>query len=456
MTEETQSLKLPTNTAGGVFKALVLLAVPIILANLLESVTEIVDLHFIGTLGEVNVAGASAASSLTALCLTLILGIGIAITAFVAQAHGEGNKEKISTILSHIMVLGLIICAIIAVFGTIFCDQIMLIVTRGNEVTAAIGATYLHPMMLGMVLLMLLMFASAAFQGIGKPVIPMIALLGVNIVNAILNPILIGVFGLPGSAYATLIARGMGAAALLILMFVLPSAKASGLGLKFPFKWSGKLFGTICSVAIPSSIQGCIRNFGLLIMTSIVAVFGTAALAAYGICTRTDIIGLMIGLGLAEAVCILVGQNIGAGNIKGAKRTVKYAVVMNAVIMGIIAVFFITAAPAILTFFGATGESLSIGLIWMSMVPLASILMGIAFMFGFAMNGAGLTWPGMVGALTGQVIVPVGIALLAAVNGMPITIVFIGVCAGIIANFIIDFCFYMSGIWVRHGIKQKT
>ena len=238
----------------------------------------------------------------------------------------------------------------------------------------------------------------------------------------------------------------------LSFLLTLKCAKESGLGFKMP-KFDGKLFVNMLGVAVPSSIQGCIRNVGLLVMTAIIAAFGTAELGAYGICTRTDIIGMMIGMGLAQTTCILVGQSLGEKRPDKATRYVKYAVLINAIIMSIIAVVFITAAPAILEFFGAKGDVLSVGLIWMSCVPLASILMGIALTLGYAMNGAGLTWPGMIASLTGQVIVPIAIAVFASTHHLPVAVVFIGVCIGIIANFIIDFAFYMSGIWKKHEIR---
>lgn len=441
--------------SGAVLKALLIIAIPIILGNLLESVTEIVDMHFIGTLGQVSMAGGSAAISVTTLLMTLLIGVAIAIAAYISRAHGMGNKKMISQILTHSLIIGIIISVIVALIGVFFADQIMVLMTHGNLETAAAGVSYLKPMLLGTVLLMLLLVMTIAYQSIGKPLIPMIALLGVNVVNAILNPMLIGIFGLSGSAYATLIARGLGGIVLFALLYILPSAKEAGLRLAKPFKWDKKLFGGIIKVAVPSSIQGCIRNFGLMIMTAIIAFYGTATVAAYGVCTRTDMIGLMIGMGIAQAVCVIVGQSLGAGNVEHATRTVKYAALLNAVIMGIIAIVFVTAAPAILSFFGATGDAMSIGLIWMTTVPFASILMGIAFTFGFAMNGAGMTWPGMIGALVGQVAVPIAVSLFCVSNNLPVAVVFGGVCVGIITNFIIDFSFYKSGMWKTHGIKVE-
>ena len=443
-----------TESGSIIIKSLLLVAIPIIIGNLLEAVTEIVDMHFIGSLGTVAMAGAAAAMSVSMLLMMLLLGVAIAIAAYISRAHGMGDSEHVASILTHALILGLIISAVIAVIGIFFTGPIMNFMTHGLVETAAEGASWLQPILIGTFLIMLLFVFTVAFQAIGQPMVPMFVLLGVNVVNAILNPVLIGIFGLPGSAYATLIARGLGAVALLVLMYTLPSSKAAGLRLAKKFKFNGKLFGEMTLVAAPSSIQGCIRNLGLMIMTAVVGLYMVNEYtAAYGVCTRTDMLGLMVSMGLAQAVCVLVGQNLGAGNVGRASRTVKYAAILTAILMAIVAVIFVTAGPAILGFFGAKGEVLSVGLVWMSIIPLASILMGTAFTFGFAMNGAGLTWPGMIGAVAGQIIVPVGIGLIAVSFGLPIAVLFVGVAIGIVVNFIIDYAFYKSGMWKRRTLK---
>ena len=454
VTTDTTSLK--KESGGVILKSLLIVAIPIIIGNLLEAVTEIVDMHFIGTLGNVAMAGASTAMSISMLLMMLLLGVAIAVAAYISRAHGMGDTEHVASILTHALILGLIISAVIAVVGIFFTDNIMIFMTHGVEDTAAAGASWLQPMLIGTILIMLLFLFTIGFQSIGKPIVPMFVLLGVNVVNAILNPVLIGVFGLPGSAYATLIARGLGAVALLVLLYTLPSARTAGLRFARRFRFNGKLFGQMAAIAGPSSLQGCIRNLGLMIMTAVIAGYMSHEItAAYGICTRTDMIGLMIAMGLAQAVCVLVGQNLGSGDVKRAERTVRYAAIPTAVIMAIVAVVFITAGPAILAFFGAKGEVLSIGLSWMAIVPLASILMGTAFTFGYAMNGAGLTWPGMIGILAGQVVVPVSVALFAVNNNLPVVVVFVGVAAGIVVNFIVDFAFYKSGMWKKRTLRLE-
>ena len=440
---------------AGVLKALIVIAIPIILGNVLESFMEIVDMHFIGTLGELSMAAGSTSISVIMLLMTVFMGLCIATAAFISRAHGMGAKDKIPSILGHTFIIGVIVCIILAVVGIFFSKDILLLVGHGNAALAEEGVNYLMPQLVGSFIFLFILVLTYAFQSVGDAITPMCVLIGVNILNAFLNPLLISIFGLAGSSYAVLIARGLGGLALLLLMYVMPKHKNDGLRFPRHFRWDCKLFSSLAKVAGPSAVQSAIRNLGLLIMTAIIAIYGQASIAAYGICTRTDMIGLMIGMGIAQAVCILVGQNLGAGNIRRVEITVRYAAALNAVVMILIGVCFVVFAPHILGFFGAKGEELSIGLQWFELIPFASILMGVAITFGFAMNGAGRTWPGMIAALAGQVIIPIGVSAYCAANGLPIIFVFGAVALGIVVNFIIDFAFYIQGGWKKQQIAME-
>jgi len=446
-----------TTPRGVILKTLIIIAIPIIISNILESMMEVVDMRFIGTLGQTAMAGASTSINVIMLLMTLLLGVAIGMAAFISRAHGAGQKEKIPQILGLGLILGLIVSAILAVIGIFFSKNILMLLTHGNEAVSAAGATHLMPSLVGTVFIMLVVVLTIAFQSVGDSLTPMLVLLGCNVINAILNPVLISAIGLAGSAYATMICRACGAAALIVLMCVMKKHRTKT-GLRFPtpknFKFNGKLFGSICTVAGPSAFQSCIRNLGLMIMTSVVAFYGAAALSAYGVCTRTDAIGLMIAMGLGQAVCVLVGKCMGESNPDKATRFVRYAVFFNIIIMGIIAICYIAFAPQILAFFGVTGEATAIGLSWFSFIPVVSILMGLALTYGYAMNGAGRTWPGMLAAFTGQVVIPIGLSLIVVASGLPIIYVFIAVGLGIVANFFVDFGFYKQGGWKNQKLKM--
>ena len=160
----------------------------------------------------------------------------------------------------------------------------------------------------------------------------------------------------------------------------------------------------IIVIAIPSALQSGIRSFGFLMMTSLITIgYGTVAVAAYGIAIRLDMLGFIIVMGLCTAIAVMVGQNLGAGKVERAEMAVKYAVILNAIFMACVAVFYYLNAEMLLAFFGAEGETLKDGVIFMHIVPFSYFISAAAMTLGFAMNGAGMTRPGMYSAIAGQI-----------------------------------------------------
>ncbi len=234
------------------------------------------------------------------------------------------------------------------------------------------------------------------------------------------------------------------------VMYLLPSRKNSPI--KFPKKWTfePKLIKDIVVIAIPSAIQSAIRSVAFLAMTTIIAVYGTAAVAAYGIWLGLDFMGLVIVMGLCTGVAVMVGQNLGAGKVERAVKTVRYAATANAVFMAGVAALYLVFATEFLKFFGATDESLADGTMFMQIVPLSYFLVAIAMTMGFAMNGAGMTRPGMYSVIAGQLITQVGLAAFFALSGYSIQYIWYAVVCGTVVMFCFDLFFYMRG-----GLKTK-
>lgn len=443
-------------TEGSVGKALLIVALPIIISNMLQSVLEIVDMHFIGELGDTAIAGGTVGVSVIMVLTTVVMGIVTATAAFVSRAYGSEKYERIRVVLAHALYLGMFFSVILAVVG-IFCSESLIFLLSGDAAVAAEGARFLQPLLVGTFIMVILMTLTTVFQSTGDSRTPMFVMLGINVVNIILNPTLIqGLWifpelGIAGSAYASLTSRLVGVIALVAIMYLLPSKKNSPV--KFPTKWTfePQLIKDIFVIAIPSAVQSGIRSFAFLGMTSIIAIFGTAAIAAYGICVRLDMLGFIIVMGLCTGVAVMVGQNLGAGKVERAEKSVKYAVLANVILMLGVAVIYLICAPALLGFFGATADSLVIGTSFMQIVPFSYFITAMAMTLGFAMNGAGMTRPGMYSAIAGQVLVQVGLSAILAFNGHPIEQVWFAVILGSIVTFAVDFFFYRRGTW-----KTKT
>ena len=439
-------------TEGPVGKGLLIVALPIIISNLLASILEVVDMYFIGKLGDVSIAGGAMSISIILVLTTVIFGTVTATAAFVSRAYGSERFDRIPVILSHSLYLALAFSAILAVVGMLWSQDLLLLLGADPGV-AAEGARFLSPVLIGMFVFVTLMILTTVFQSTGDSRTPMFVMIAVNIVNIVLNPTLImglggfPAFGIAGSAYASLTSRTTGVLLLVGVMYLLPSRKNGPV--RFPKEWTfePQLINDIVKVAIPSAVQSGVRSFAFLGMTAIVALYGTAAVAAYGICQRLDMLGLIFVMGLCTGVAVMVGQNLGAGKVERAEKAVRIAMIVNASFMAVVGILYLLFAKYLLAFFGATGESLANGILFMRIIPMSYFVIAMAMTMGFAMNGAGMTRPGMYAAIAGQLIVQVGLAAIVVAMDLPLQFIWFAVVCGTVVVFLCDLFFYRQGTW---------
>jgi len=313
-------------------------------------------------------------------------------------------------------------------------------------------------------IMMLLTFVIMVLNGARDSKTPMFVMIIVNLINIGLNPSLINGFlffpelGIAGSAYATLISRSIGVVLLILAMYLLPSKKNSPI--KFPKKWTfePRLLRDLALIGLPSAVQSGLRSFAFVGMTAIITLFGgSAAMAAYGICCRFDMMGFILVMGLCVGVSVMVGQNLGAGKPERATAAAKYAIIINAAFMFVLGlVYFIFATP-LLTAFGASGEWLHFGEQFMHIVPWSYAVIATGMTMGFAMNGAGATRPGMYAALVGMIGVQVGGSLLCVtVLGLGVSSIWFCIFISAFFTTSIDALFFMWGKWKKQKLNLGT
>ncbi len=454
MLEPGENKKRNIVTEGNITKALLIIALPIIISNILQSILEVVDMYFIGKLGDAAIAGGTMSMSIIMVLTTVIFGIVTATAAFISRAYGSDKPGRIQVILVHSLYLVLGFAAIIAVIGMFWSEDLLRLL--GADPDAVIeGAKFLQPLLVGLFVMVVLMVFVTAFQSSGDSRTPMYVMIAINIVNIALNPTLIhGMFGMPafgiaGSAYASLLSRTAGILLLLGIIYLHPKFRDCPVRLPTKFSFEPALIKDIVGIAIPSAIQSGVRSLAFLFMTAIVALYGLEATAAYGVSVRLDMLGLIIVMGFCTAIAVMVGQNLGAQKVERAEAAVKYAIVINAIFMACVAVFYILNAEGLLSFFGLEAISLADGLEFMHTIPPSYFLIAIAMTLGFAMNGAGLTKPGMYSAVIGQLIVQVGLSAALALTGHSLQFIWYAVVCGTVVMCLCDFYFYRKGDWKR-------
>lgn len=444
-------------TNGPVFKTLIVLALPIIIGNLLQAVLEIVDLHFIGELGNDAIAGVSMSGYIMMVLMTVIIGLVTACNAFIARAYGAKRYDEAGKILWHAVIIGIGFSIVLAFIGQFFAYDILAMM--GAEGPALeLGTVFLQILTTFSFTMIVLFILQGMFQSTGDTITPMLVLVLTNVVNIILNPTLIngfeplGIpgFGVAGSASATVLARSIGVIVLLyLLMRNTKKGKITTLSIPKDKGIDFCLIRKIVSVALPSSIQSGVRSVAFLIMMSLIATYGMLTVSAYGIVARLEMVAMMPGFGIAAGMAIMIGQNLGARKIDRAEKAVKCGLLLYGSLMLIVGIVYAFYCEPIVMFFDPSGAAVPIAETFFHTVTPTYIFLAMGIIFSFAMNGAGNTRPPMIGSLVAQLIVQVSLAAFVVFSGYPVEYVWYTVIVGNLLMFTLMFLFYKRGTWKK-------
>lgn len=381
-------------TQGSIRKAVVLLAIPMMLEMCMESVFAVVDIFFVSHLGKHAASTVGLTESVITIVYSLAIGISMAATAMVARRIGEKNSAAATRAAMQSILLSLAITIAVSIPGYIYAAAILRLMGAEQAAIAA-GTVYTRIIMGGSLVIMLLFLINGIFRGAGDAMMAMKSLWIANICNIILCPLLIRglgpvpAFGLQGAAMATTIGRGIGVVYQLYHLF---RGKTQ---IRFTVKqlapdWA--ILRSLVTVAWPGTLQFLIGSGSWIVLASLVVQTGhSEASAGYQIGIRIVMFFLLPAWGLSNAAATLVGQNLGAGHPERAALSVTSTARYNAVFMGSVSVIFLVFAPYIISFF--TKEA-TVALYAVSTVRIVSagfLFYGIGMVYANAFNGAGDT-----------------------------------------------------------------
>ncbi len=383
-------------TQGPIGRAVLLLAIPMVLEMSMESLFGIVDVYFVAALGEDAVATVGLTESLLTILFALAIGLSMSTTAIVARRTGEKDPEGAARTAAQAITIGIALSAAIAVVGVAFAPG-LLRAMGAEESLVATGTTYTRVMLGGNVTIFLLFLLNAVFRGVGDAAIAMRVLWISNAINIVLDPCLIrgiGPFpemGLTGAAVATNIGRGIG---VFFQFWVLFRARGRiGLARRH-FALQPKEMLTLVKVSIGGILQFLVATASWLGLVRILALFGSAALAGYTIAIRIIIVALLPAWGLSNAAATLVGQCLGAKDPARAEKAVWITAFYNMGFLAVVAAAFILVPEAIISIFvrgEIDPEVLPIGVACLRYVSYGYVFYALGMVLVQAFNGAGDT-----------------------------------------------------------------
>jgi putative MATE family efflux protein len=380
-------------TEGSLNRAILLLAVPMVLEMVLESLFAVVDVFWVGRLGANAVATVGLTESLLSLVFAVSIGLGMSTTAMVARRIGEKDPEGAAVAAVQAIVLGLGVAVAIGIPCWIWASRLLTLMGASPEIVS-LGSGYARIALGGSGAVLLLFLNNAIFRGAGDAAIAMRLLWVSNIINLILDPCLIfglGPFprlGVTGAALATFTGRSIGVA-YQFYRLLRGTERLRILGRQLRVNLTILL--RLLRVSITGILQFAIAHTSWIGLVRIISVFGSAALAGYTIAIRIVVFAILPSWGLSNAAATLVGQNLGAKQPDRAELAVWRTGLYNMIFLGVIGVFFVFFAEPIIRLFTHDPAVVPLGASCLRIVSYGNIGYAYAFVMLQAFNGAGDT-----------------------------------------------------------------
>lgn len=381
-------------TQGSIGLAIFILAVPMILEMVMESLFAIVDIFFVARLGADAVAVVGITEAMMAIIYAVAFGLAIGATATVARRIGEKDFENAAKTAAHVIYLGLIVSVAMSVVGIIFAPTFIRLLGAEPQVVE-LGTTFTRLMLGGNASVVFIFLLNAIFRGAGDAAIAMRVLWLANALNIILDPMFIfGIWifpelGVTGAAVATLIGRGTGVLFALWYLF----GKRGRIEIRRNhWSFDPKLLWKLVKLSATAVLQFTIATASWSALVRVVAGFGSEAIAGYIIGLRIIIFALLPSLGLSNAAATLVGQNLGAGKPDRAEKSVWTAAFINAGFLGLIGLVFLIFPDQIISLFTNEPAVLAYGSDCLRIVAYGFVFYGFGMVIETAFNGAGDAW----------------------------------------------------------------
>ncbi|ELY61886.1 MATE family efflux transporter [Natronolimnohabitans innermongolicus] len=472
-------------TDGELLKPILFLAIPLVLTQLLQVAYNVADTFWVGRVGADAVAAISFAFPIIFLVISVGGGFTVAGTILIAQHKGAGNDEKVDHVVGQTMSFVLLVSIAASIVGYVFTPQLLTLVgaEAGSDVHA-MAVAYTRTWFVGTVTVFAFFMFQALLRGWGDTRTPLYLMTISVVLNIVLDPFLIlgfennpvfSVLGLgalestlysltgftgldvQGAAIATVFSRAVGAAVGIWLLF------SGGLGITpslSAFRLELETVREIVHLGIPAGIEQSTRALGLTVLTALVALAGSDAVAAFGVGSRVYAVFTMLSLGIAQATEVVVGQNLGAEQTTRARR----GVLLNAGIIGgafaAMSVVVYAFAPEIIDVFLAGEESqhvIDMGAEFLMIVGPTFAFLGVFQILMGAFRGSGSTRIAMAFSILSlwllQIPVAYGLIEWAGIGetGVWYAMAFSNVVSVVIAGF-----WFLRGTWARGVVEPNA
>ncbi len=363
----TQSL-----TEGAIGNRLIRLTLPMVWGIFALVAFNLADTYYVGQLGTDRLAAMSFTFPVVMTLGSLALGLGVGASSIIARAIGQGDRSRVQRFTTNSLTLGVVAVAVLASLGLFTIDPLFTALGAGSDVLPFVRQ-YMQVWYIGMVFLVIPMIGNSAIRASGDTLTPSLIMTFAAGFNIVLDPLLIfGLWGFPelgltGAAWATVIARAMTlVASLLVLKF-----KEQMLSSHFPdleetlWCWRDILY-----VGLPAAGSSMITPISIGIITSLLAVHGSVAVAGFGVASRVESFAMIVLMALSASIGPFVGQNWGAEKYGRVTQALQQSYLFCLGWGGLMAVLLAASTSRIVPLFNTDPEVIAIATTYLWIVPI--------------------------------------------------------------------------------------
>ncbi|MEK6712386.1 MAG: MATE family efflux transporter, partial [Nitrospinota bacterium] len=348
-------------TRGSIGRGLLNLAVPVFLEQIAWNVDTIVEIYWVGRLGESAIAAMSIGFLIHMLARSGALGLRVAGQALVAQRVGAGDMAGAALLAGQTLVLHVLYCLPLTLLGFVFAEEMMRLFSSDPAIVGP-GAAYLRAGFLVLIITDGIFACGSIFRAAGESAISAGPMLASSVITFAVMPLFmhgagpIPELGLGGAGWGLGAGRLVGCA---VMMAVLLGG-LSRIRLRLGHLWPAAApMRRILQLAWPATGQVLFERSANIVLVGLVSRFGPAALAAWGVGNRVNNMGLTPGYAFQGSARTLVGQNIGALLPDRARRSAWAALGAVGAVMAVTAACVFVWAEAIVRFFGMQGDGVA-------------------------------------------------------------------------------------------------
>ena len=395
-------------------KTLKKLILPLIIEQILIMAVGVADTVMVSYAGEVAISGVGLVDMFNNLIITVLAAIDAGGAIIVSQYIGNKDRKNANKASSQLLTITIVIATVI-MLGCLVFHRILLSTFFGAiemDVMKA-ATTYFLISAISFPFLGVYNSAAALYRSMEKTRTTMYVSILMNIINVVGN--YIGVFilhaGVAGVAVPTLISRIV--AAIIMFALSLNSSNLVYVKIKNVFAWNQEMISRILKIAVPNGIENGLFTLGRVLVTSIVALFGTSQIAANSVAGSIDQIAVVVVNAINLGIVVVVGQCIGANDYEQAKYYIKKLMKISYIVTGIIGSAVILLLPWILNIYSLSSEARNLTFILVIMHNImATALHPTAFVLPNGLRAAGDVKFSMVVGIVSMILFRLGAAVL--------------------------------------------